>query len=139
MEKIICKEGIVRKINPNDVTVEIIVSSACGGCNAKALCMMSEQKNELIMAKNLGNETFEIGETVSISMRESLGKKAVLIGYLFPFLVLIIGLFSTYYFSRNELLSIGIGIGLTVLYYLIIRLLNKKIDKQFIFYVSKKN
>ncbi len=35
----ICREGIVRAVNGDDISVEVIVSSACSGCHAKSICL----------------------------------------------------------------------------------------------------
>jgi positive regulator of sigma E activity len=63
--------------------------------------------------------------------------KAVVIAYLLPFFVLILGLLVTYKISKNELLSIGVSLGLTALYYLSIYKLKDKLEKEFVFTIRK--
>ncbi|MBO6051305.1 MAG: SoxR reducing system RseC family protein [Bacteroidales bacterium] len=139
MEKEVCKEGIVRKLEGSKVWVEIVVSSACGGCAAKSLCNISEQKNELVEAVNMTGEEFSIGETVQIQMMQKLANKAVVLGYLLPFVILVAGLFVCYALTHIEWLSVLVGIGLTALYYMILKLMDKRLAKEFVLYASKKN
>ena len=135
----VCKEGIVRKVSEGKVWVEIVVSSACGGCAAKSLCNISEKKNEIVEAENLTGEEFSIGETVHIQMRQQLANKAVVLGYLLPFIVLIVGLFGCNALTHIEWLSVLVGIGLTAIYYVILKLMDKRLAQQFTLYVSKKS
>jgi len=139
MEKEVCKEGIVRKLEGSKVWVEIVVSSACGGCAAKSLCNISEKKNELVEAVNMTGEEFSIGETVQIQMMQKLANKAVVLGYLLPFVILVAGLFVCYALTHIEWLSVLVGIGLTALYYMILKLMDKRLAKEFVLYASKKN
>ncbi|MCQ2286594.1 MAG: SoxR reducing system RseC family protein [Bacteroidales bacterium] len=134
----VCKEGIVRQINEKKIFVEIVVSSACGGCAAKSLCNISEKKNEIIEAQNYTGETFQVGESVYLQMRQSLARKAVLLGYGLPFLVLIIGLFACYALTRIEWLSVIVALALTAIYYWLVKKLDRKLTNDFVFYVVKK-
>ena len=131
----VCREGTVRKITGDDIIVEITVKSACANCHAKAMCSLSESKQEFIHAKSLYPSKPDVGDKVEVVMRQSMGGKAVLIGYFFPFLVLIIALFAGYWLTKHEAVSVLIALGATAIYYIIIWKLHKKLSKQFIFYV----
>ncbi len=132
-------EGIVKTIDGQTITVVMTVQSACAACHAKGMCGASEQSNRAVTALNLNNETFEIGECVNVEMKEELATQAVLIGYLFPFLVLIITFFVIGIWSKNELVNVLIALSATAIYYLIIWKFNKKISKKFVFIATKKH
>lgn len=134
----VCKEGIVRKLEDGKVWVEIVVSSACGGCAAKSLCNISEKKNEIVEAENLAGDEFAIGETVQIQMKESQAHRAVVLGYLLPFIVLIVGLFGCYALTHIEWLSALVAFGVTAIYYVVLKMFDKRLARQFTLYVSKK-
>ena len=70
-------------------------------------------------------------------MKQTLGMKAVVIAYLFPFIVLALGLFVTYALTKQELISVGVSFGLTAIYYFIISKLKDKFEKEFVFTVKK--
>lgn len=134
----ICKEGIVRKIEGDEITVEITKHSACEECHAKAICLPSHEKYDSIIAKNLYNEKFEIGEAVTLVLRTSLGLKAVIIGYLLPFIVLMTSLLICYAITKKELISVLVSLACTVLYYFTLKFRNKKLEQKFAFFVHKK-
>ncbi len=139
MEKKVCKEGIVRKSEGSKVWVEVVVSSACGGCAAKSMCNISEKKNEIVEAGNLTGEEFAIGEAVQIQMQETQAHRAVVLGYLLPFIVLITGLFGCYALTHIEWLSAVVAFGLTAIYYVVLKMFDKRLARQFTLYVSKKS
>lgn len=132
-----CSEGVVRQIENHTVTVEITIQSACAGCHVKGLCANSEMKQELIKAKTRYPERLSVGDSVRITMKQSMGGKAIAIGYLFPLVVMIFTLFLSYSISKNELLSVILALILTLIYYFIIWIFSKKIGKQFVFYAEK--
>ncbi|MCL2168231.1 MAG: SoxR reducing system RseC family protein [Lentimicrobiaceae bacterium] len=136
-EPLICHQGIVKKITDSTLFVEIERSSACAACHAKNICISSEKKDEIIPVSVSNPNEFTIGELVQVNMKKSLSTKAVMIAYLFPFIALVAGLFITYYFTKNELLSIGVAFAATALYFLFIKKIDKKLTKQFSFFVSK--
>ena len=136
-ENTICKEGIVRAIHGDDIEVEITISSACSECHAKSICMPSDHRQETVMAKSLYKENFEIGDKVQLVLKGSAGNKAVVLAYLIPFLVLMVALFGTYAITKNELAGVYVSLVLVVVYYFILKRHNKKIEKEFVFFVKK--
>ncbi len=137
MENKVCKEGIIRKLEGDKVWVEIVVSSACGGCVAKSMCNISEKKNEIVEALNMNGEELVIGDKVQIQMQERKAHQAVVLGYLLPFVVLIVGLFGCYALTHIEWLSTLVAFGLTALYYFILKLFDKRLAKKFTLYVTR--
>lgn len=133
----VCKEGIVRKVQDDRLWVEVVVSSACGGCAAKSLCNISEKKNELVEAVNVTGEEFSIGETVQIQMMQKLANKAVVLGYLLPFVILVAGLFVCYALTQIEWVSVLVAFGLTAIYYLILKMFDKRLAREFVLHVTK--
>ena len=87
----------------------------------------------------MSGEEFSIGETVQIQMRQQLANKAVVLGYFLPFVILVVGLFACYALTHIQWLSVLVGIGLTALYYVILKLMDKRLAKQFTLSVSKKS
>jgi sigma-E factor negative regulatory protein RseC len=135
----ICHQGIVKEIAENTLFVQIERHNACTGCHAKNVCSTFGQKDEIIQVFTQNPETFQQGETVRVSMQQSLGLKAIVIAYLCPFFVLVTCLFLTYYLTNNELLSVIVALVSTVLYYLIIKKIENRLKKRFFFFVNKIN
>ena len=134
----ICREGIVRAVNGDEITVEVIVSSACSGCHAKSICIPSDRRQEHIVVQNTRNEQYEVGETVELLLETSAGNKAVILAYVLPLIVLLVMLFGCYALTHKELLSVGIGVLGVVLYYLILKSAGKKVEQGITFGIRKK-
>jgi len=133
----ICHQGIIKEIKANTLFVEIERSAACSACHAKGACLASQRKDEIIPIFTPNPDTFQVSEVVQVNMKKTMGSKAVVIAYLCPFLALALGLFVTYSFTNNELLSIGVAFGATALYFLFIKKMETRLKKHFTFFVSK--
>ena len=138
-QKTHCREGVVRKIEGDDVYVLMRINSACAECHAKSVCLPSQTKNELLKIKNSENTAFSEGETVMIEMEQKLGGKALRIGYLYPFIILITLIIFVYKMTAHELIAAASSFFGVILYYFFLYLVNrkKKIDSQFVFYIRK--
>ena len=91
-EKLVTHPGIVRKIEDGRAEVTVITKSACTSCEINGSCNISETKEKIIEVDMMPGDRFEKGQTVVVEMKQSLGKWAVLLGYFFPFLVVLGGL-----------------------------------------------
>ena len=133
----VCSQAVVKEVQDSYIIAEIVVQSACAACHAKGACGVSERKQEKLKIDLPNPEIFTVGEVVSVEMKQTLGMKAVVIAYLFPFIVLALGLFVTYALTKQELISVGVSFGLTAIYYFIISKLKDKFEKEFVFTVKK--
>ncbi|MHC1690558.1 MAG: SoxR reducing system RseC family protein [Bacteroidales bacterium] len=136
---IIEHQGEIIEIGIDYIMVEIISQSACSSCNAKSMCSMSEAESKVVEVENKGYEMFEIGETVNVILRKSLGFKALYISYLIPLLILILILLSLSSFGIGELTTgLSIIIALAV-YYIGVYLLRDRFKREFVFTIEKLN
>ena len=133
----VCSQAVVKEVQDTYIIAEIVVQSACAACHAKGACGVSERKQEKLKIDLPNPEIFTVGEVVSVEMKQTLGMKAVVIAYLFPFIVLALGLFVTYALTKQELISVGVSFGLTAIYYFIISKLKDKFEKEFVFSIKK--
>lgn len=138
MENQVEHEGTVVSMNGNTIVVRIVASSACGGCAAKNYCGTAENKDKDICVDGFSGD-FVLGERVKVLMRSSMGFHALCIGYIIPFVLVLITLLMVYQFSGNELASGLSALLILVPYYLILHLLKQKIAKSFGFTVQKIN
>lgn len=135
-EKTLCKEGIVRAIHEDQVEVEITISSACSQCHARSLCIPSDHQQETVRAKPLYGEQFQVGDSVHLVLKQQAGRKAVVLAYFIPLIVLLVGLFGTYAITRNELAGVLVSLALVIVYFFILKQFRDKIDRNFVFYVE---
>jgi len=138
-QKTLCSEGVVQKIEGHYVYVLMQINSACAGCHAKSICIPSQSKNELLKIKNSENVAFLEGEKVFIEMEQKLGGKALRIGFLYPFIILMTLIILIYKITSHDLLTAFSALTGVILYYFSLYLLNKrkKIDNQFVFHIRK--
>lgn len=136
---IIEHKGEIIEIGIDYIMVEIISQSACSSCNAKSMCSMSEAESKVVEVENKGYEMFEVGETVNVILRKSLGFKALYISYLIPLLILILILLSLSSFGIGELTTgLSIIIALAI-YYIGVYLLRDRFKREFVFTIEKLN
>lgn len=130
-EKLVTHPGIVSKIENGKAEVTVITKSACASCEIKGSCNISETKEKIIEVDLLPGDKYEKGQNVVVEMKQSLGHWAVLIGYFFPFLVVLGGLIT--------FISLGIDQGIAGLssllllgvYYLVLYFLRGYLSTKF--------
>ncbi len=128
--------GQVYEINDENGTAVIKVKrhstcKSCGGCGI----LTSGEDNEMSM--EVPNPVgAKVGEFVRISVETQKVILASLIVYVLPVLVLVVAMYITQQvaFSRGleetaEVISIGVGLGAMALFFLTLRLLDKRIAR----------
>ncbi|MFN2395348.1 MAG: SoxR reducing system RseC family protein [Bacteroidales bacterium] len=129
--------GIIDRIEDKRVWVSIQPRSACGNCHSKSYCGMAEVAEKIVEVQTPGNgKTYQTGQHVIISLKKSLGYRALLLGYLFPFLILMLSLILLISVTRNEALAAITSILLMVPYYLLLYINREKIKSSFRFYIK---
>ncbi len=136
--KTIEHKGIIKKIDNDRILVSIITNTSCASCEVKGACSASELEEKEIEVRNF-TEKYRVGEQVFVYFKESLGFKALFLGYLLPFLVLMIVLISATALGYSEAVAGLLALASLIPYYLIIYLMNKKIRKAFSFSIRKIN
>ncbi|HDZ41148.1 MAG TPA: RseC/MucC family positive regulator of sigma(E) [Bacteroidetes bacterium] len=127
--------GIVKSAGEDYAIVDIVAHPACSGCLASGICDLSAQKNKEI--RTINNTDVKAGDRVLVVMRQSLGFRALFLGYLLPFIVVMIILIIMTSLSFSEPIS-GITALLSLIpYYIIIYLKKEKIGKSFSFTIKK--
>jgi sigma-E factor negative regulatory protein RseC len=129
--------GIVQSVEDNFINVSIVSDSACVGCQASGICDVSESEEKVI--RTLKSVDVSKGELVKVLMEKSLGYKALLIGYLLPFIIVIFLLIFLSSLSVPELTTGLVSLFSLVPYYLLVYLNKEKIGKKFSFTIKKLN
>ncbi len=106
------------------VKVRLQRQEACGKCKG---CIAGMQSQEMI-AEALNKCDAHVGDLVEISLEKSNFLKAVAIMYTIPLAALLIGILGGYMITKNELISVVLGLGLTAAAYLVIKTQNHKFE-----------
>ena len=128
--------GKILEITPDFTTVQIVVSSACASCHAKAMCGMSEDEEKVIMLPTDPYAGHKVGDEVQVMTKMTMGLKAVWISYVIPLAVLMILILSLSPVIGNELLLGLVAIAGVALYYLGIWLFRDRLSNEFVFYIK---
>lgn len=128
--------GVVEEINGDQIKVMIEAASACSSCHAKGVCGVADTKEKHIEVQDPKN-TFSIGEPVKVTMQQSYGFKALILGYVLPFFIVLILLFSVHAITGNEVMAGLISFCSLVPYYVTLYLKKDKIKEYFRFTIQR--
>ncbi len=130
--------GEVVRVAEDKVWVRMTVNSACSGCHARAVCGVDESKDKIVEVATSDAAAYSVGESVEVALESrSVGAKSVFLAYVVPFFVLLIVLVGLTAFGVSEgvaALSAIVGVGL---YYVVLWLMNSKIEKTIKFIITK--
>ena len=115
----------------------IEAEGACAACRAKTLCGMSESQDKLISVVTAAAPHYQIGEEVEVSVQQQMGIKAVMIAYVFPFLLVMAVLLGLLESGVGELTAGLTALGLLAVYYLGLVLFRHRIAKDIVFEIHK--
>lgn len=123
--------GIVKQNSGKSVTVSISATSACSGCHAKGSCNMLGVEEKLVEIN--GSYNVSEGDIVTILMKQSLGYRALLFGYVLPFLLILVTLITMSSMNFSELSTGLVSLATLLPYYSILFVFRKKVNEKFTF------
>lgn len=127
----------VTRVTSSEIDVEVCRPEACQGCKAHKMCHMEEDgKGKSMTLINDGQGYYE-GEQVMLVMRRSSGLKAALIAYLIPVVLLIATLLICQSAGETEIVSAVITLSVLVLYFIGVRLLRGRLNREFSIEIEK--
>ena len=138
-KKSVDHKGTIIEITEGNIKVEIINKSMCAACHAKGFCSTGDTKDKVIDVAYFNNGEYSVGDRVVVTMKRSMGFKAVWISYVIPLLILLIFLLTLHSLGFGELLA-GLSSVLALgVYYLVVYLLRDRISTDFVFTIAKNN
>ncbi|WP_181899456.1 SoxR reducing system RseC family protein [Flagellimonas nanhaiensis] len=127
--------GIVSKINGSSIIVALDQNIHCESCRAKALCGVSDSASKEIEVTDPSN-SFKVNEAVEVTLRKSLGHKAVFWAYVFPFIIMIATLLIASSIFEEWFAGL-LSLFILIPYYVLIHLLNNHFKKTFKVSISR--
>ena len=131
MNQRISHEGIITRIDKDNVQIKILSKSACASCNIKGACNMSEMKEKIIDIPRPKDKNLSIGQEVKISMGLGQANSAVIFAYVIPVILLVGMIFILNALKFDEGINALISIGSLVPYYLILYLFRNNLKRKF--------
>jgi sigma-E factor negative regulatory protein RseC len=129
-------KGFIESISESSVLVKIVSQSACAACHAKGGCSTAEMQDKEVEVHGFTRD-FKVGEKVNLVMKQSQGYTALLLAYVYPFLLVFATLMLTTSFGLGELKAGLLSLASLIPYYLFIYALKNKIRKKFNFSIRK--
>ncbi len=136
-DKKISHDGVIASLSEDRVTVKITSYAACTSCHAKGACNMAGSENEKLLHIPVSDPDFRIGEKVRVILSQSLGFRALFLGYVLPFLLVLTVLLAMTAAGSHELVAGLASLAVLVPYYAGLKLMRGKVDRQFSFFVQK--
>lgn len=127
-------DGVVQKSDNNSVFVKISSESACSGCHSESLCSLSGKVEKIVEVSGIYN--FAPGDSVTVLMKKSAGYRALLLGYIFPLILVLFTLIILASSSVPELAAGLLSIAGLIPYYLILWFFRKRISNKFTFTIK---
>lgn len=130
-KNIVTHSGLISKIEGNNVEVMMMVTSACASCEIKGACVASEMEEKSVSVAVEDSSIYKINQPVTVEMMQSMGTWAVLLGYVFPFLVLFICLIILLQLGVDQGIAGIISLLILVPYYFTIYFFRDYLGKKF--------
>ena len=129
-------EGIIDHIDGDVAHVKIDNVSACMSCHAKGACSAADQEEKFLDVP-LQGANYQQGDPVYVQIANHLGFRAVALGYVYPFLLLMAVLIAMLAAGAEELRAGGVALLSIIPYYLVLYLFRNRIAKSFTFSIKK--
>ena len=97
---------------------------------------MSEVVDKVIEVEVPDGNQFFVGQQVNVEMLQSLGTWAVLLGYFFPFVLLLAALSILIWLGFEQGIAGLLSLGIVLLYYLALFLFKAFLRKKFTYHLS---
>jgi sigma-E factor negative regulatory protein RseC len=136
-EKRISHEGVIASMSEDRVTVKITSYAACSSCHANGACPVAGGKEEKLLHIPVHHPTFSIGEKVTVILARSLGFRALFLGYVLPFLLVLTLLLIMTAAGSHELAAGLISLAVLVPYYAGLKLMGRRLDRHFSLFIQQ--
>ena len=130
-DKIVTHPGVVKSVDGNKVSVSVIAKAGCASCQLKGSCSVGEVEEKVVEMNLPRGFSFKEGQMVTVEMKQSLGTFAVLLGYFFPFLLVVLSLIIFLNLGLDQGLAGIFSLLLLVPYYGLLYLLKDFFSKKF--------
>lgn len=125
-------DGTVCAVSGGVVSVRIVQTSACAGCKIAASCRTSESKEKIIeICDAAAASRLRVGDSVTVAMTAGMALKALLLGYVYPFALLLVVLFASMALTASEPKAAACACASLIPYYTALYLLRGHIGGRF--------
>jgi len=125
--------GVITNISGETIQVKILSQSACSSCQIKGSCAVAEMEEKIVEIEQSGSSRWKPGDKVMVRMEESMGRKAVLMGYVVPLVIIVVSVIIFLALLNHEGLAALLALLLLAPYYLLLYFFRDRLKKEFRF------
>lgn len=126
-------EGTVVSIDGDVMQVSILSTSACASCKAAQLCTASELKEKMVRVALQPGEVRNVGDHVVVQGTETMGTLAIFVAYVSPLILMLLGLLFAKALHASDATAGIAALAMLIPYYIILKFVSPRIDKEFRF------
>ncbi|MGP1460734.1 MAG: SoxR reducing system RseC family protein [Bacteroides sp.] len=130
------RRAVILSVKGDLARVQFINESACASCHAKSACGAADTKLYEVDARIPQGDSFAVGEEVRVAVHNQQGYFAIFLGYVLPFLLLMLALVVTNLLGASELVMALGMLGMLAVYYFVLYLLRSRVSRRFSFTIS---
>ena len=129
-------KGIIKEINEKVIKIDLVDTDECSSCHEKDACCVSERDNKTVEVINTSGD-YCVGDSAKVILKQSLAFKALFLGYLLPFLFVIVTLIIASSLIKKEEIAGILSLSVLLLYYLVLYYRRDQLQKKFTFTIKK--
>ena len=127
--------GIVEGIADGCVSVRILQTSACAACKVAGHCNAAEAKEKMVDVWCADAARYAVGQQVTVAASMAVARKALVLGFVMPFLLVVAVLVAVLYLTKNEGTAAMAALGSLIPYYLLLWLYRDRIQRDITFQI----
>ena len=127
--------GRVVSIFGTGVEVAVAGGQTCASCRMKGACGTGRDGENIIIVNTSDN--FAVGDEVEVSIRKTMGFRAVFYIYVLPFLLVFFSLVALVQSGAGDAAAGGTALGILALYYVLLFIFRKNVGMEVNFEVRK--
>ena len=129
-------EGVIERIDGQHVVVSIAQTSACAACKMSGHCSASERKIKEVDVYSAHASAFAVGQHVVVWASRSTAFRALLYGFGWPFLLMVVTLMAVLWLTANEAKAAVAAILVLLPYYALLALFRQRISNMVVFHIE---
>ncbi len=129
--------GYIEAVEQSQIKVRILSESACASCHAKGACTAADMQEKIIDVNPFGFSDLSVGKRVIIQGQKSLGLKASLIAYIYPFVLVFITLFVVFGITKSEGIAGIASLAILIPYFFVVKMYTPMLKKTFVFTIKE--
>lgn len=130
-------KGIIDSIDGKCAKVRILQTSACSACKVAGHCNASESKEKIVDVADISAfRGLAVGDEVVVSTSTTAARRALLVGFGLPFIVMVAAMFITLAITADETVSALVALASLAPYYLIIYIMRNRISSDIAFEIE---